>query len=144
MAVGYLVVRSPIAATVLVLAVGAVIFFALDREHLAIAGVMVLPWLVVFGSFMPPLVKTFVTGGVVVLLLIAVGSLELGQHRVVAIAGTVMFLLPVTLSLISNHGPGAFPFAAKLAIFPVMVLVATSPRGREILGRGSTVILASA
>src|SRR4051794_15410895 len=141
--IGYLVVRAPIAAAVLVLGLCAAIVFAIDRERVAIAGLMVLPWLVVFGSFMPPLVKTLATGGVVALLLLATRSVQLGEQRVLAIAGSVLFLLPIVISLLSDHGPGAVAVAAKLAIFPVMVMAAINPRGRELLGRGSTAVLGS-
>jgi len=121
-AVGAGVVYNPLIAV----AAAAVVFGALTVDRLgrvAVATVMVasLPWLVVFGNVLPPLLKTFAAAAAAgAFFVTARPDLSRSGAGLVFKVGLVLFFAPVGLSLLRNGGGAQLTEAAKYIVFPTM------------------------
>jgi len=93
-----------------------------------------LPWLVVAGTRLPPLTKTFAAAAVTVLVILVVLPRGDGSKRSFFLRlGIVCFYGPVLLSLAREGYSDQFIQAAKYALFPAMVLAVTEVTNHQSL-----------
>jgi O-Antigen ligase len=100
-----------------------------------------LPWMLVFDAFIPPLTRTFVTAAAAAGVLAL--SVPLQYRRVLGPVCAAIFA-----AVILAHAAGAtevdqFTKLAKFLIFPVVAAAVLSKRGQEVLPQVRNVVVAS-
>jgi hypothetical protein len=99
------------------------------------------PWLLVFDAFIPPLTRTFVVGAAAVGVLAL--SVPLRYTRVLGPVSAAVFA-----AVIIAHAAGAtdleqFQKLAKFLIFPILAAAVLSKRGQEVLPQVRNIVVAS-
>jgi hypothetical protein len=141
-AVGGLVARSPVvgislAAALAIVAVATRVSLLGATQFL----LALLPWMLVFDSFMPPLSRTLVTaaaaGGVLAL------SLPLRYRRMLGPISAAVFATVILVWASLATDPDQLTQLAKVLIFPVLVAAVLSKRGQAVLPQVRNVVVAS-
>lgn len=129
---GYAVSReSPIALVMVGVFLAAVIFALAGLARFTAMVLATLPWLVMLDTLIPKLTLTFVSASGALLLLL----LTRPRYRPSSLAwiGTSLFAVILSIGVIESEAGEQFIEAAKYTVLPAMVLVASSPAGRERL-----------
>ena len=128
----YLATVDPAGALIAILAVlllcGAVYGGLLFVTRVAVA---VLPWMLVFDSLLPPLLRTFTAAAAALLLIALVWPVTI-ENGVFSV-GLGLFVGALLLNIGRAHTGVQFIQAAKYAIFPVMACVVMSRQARTQL-----------
>jgi hypothetical protein len=140
--VGAVGARWPVAG--LALAAALAIFAVATRiSLLGIVKVLLalVPWLLVFDAFIPPLTRTFVVGAAAIGVLAL--SVPLRYSRILGPVSAAVFA-----GVILAHAAGAtdleqFQKLAKFMIFPILAAAVLSKRGQEVLPQVRNVVVAS-
>lgn len=132
------VLAAGIAGAAAVLAVAA--FF--DLFGLAVLLTGVLPWLIVLSNVLPRLTLTLVAGATVVVLLALTKPRDDGSKEGLLLRlGMLLFVSPILLSLARDGLSVGANQAVKFIVFPLMVLIVSEGRNRDVLARLRTVAL---
>jgi O-antigen ligase len=142
LAIGYAVPRSPALAAALVgtIVVGVSVGSG-GRLRFAQIALGALPWLIVTGDLLPPLVKTFASAAAAISLLLLVGGIRV-EGRMLYV-GALLFLGCVLVGTLLAVSGAQLIQAAKYMIFPAMAIAVTNRHAREILPRLRTAVLGS-
>jgi len=142
LAVGGLVARAPVLAGLPVAGLAALVAIVrFGRIGLVVPPLMLLPWMVVFDDFIPPLLRTFTTAAAAAALLIAVSPLRF-HTRLVPIGATV-FLAVIAVHVLAAETGEQLVQAAKYVILPAVALAAGSVGAADVLPRLKTPLLGS-
>jgi hypothetical protein len=140
--VGGLVTRWPVVG--ISLAAALALFAAATRISLVGAVqflLAMLPWLLVFDAFIPPLTRTFVTAAAAAGVLAL--SVPLTYRRVLGPVSAAVFAAIILAHAAGATDAEAFTKLAKFLIFPILAAAVLSKRGQEVLPQVRNVVVAS-
>ena len=143
MTFGYGISRDPVLVwTILAMFLGVLLLVLAGAEWFTTLTLAALPWLVVFSDVAPPLTLTLASA-FAVLLLVARTPL---RPDIISIPwiGVFLFILLLLAHVAESTASGQFIEAAKLVLFPAMVLVVSSQTARDRLVAMRPILLGSA
>jgi hypothetical protein len=140
--VGGLVTRWPIAgislAAALALLAAATRISLLGAVQFLLA---LVPWLLVFDAFIPPLTRTFVVGAAAVGVLAL--SVPLRYAKVLGPVSAAVFAAVLLAHAAGSTDVEQFQKLAKFMIFPTLAAAVLSKRGQEVLPQVRNIVVAS-
>jgi O-antigen ligase len=141
-AAGALVARSPVVGIALAAAL-AIVGIATRVSLLGATQFLLalLPWMLVFDAFMPPLSRTFVTAAAAAGVLAL--SLPLRYRSMLGPISAAVFAAVILVWASLATDPDQLTKLAKVLILPVVVAAVLSERGQAILPRVRNVVVAS-
>ncbi len=140
--VGGLVTRWPLVG--ISLAAALALFAAATRISLLGAVqflLALLPWMLVFDAFIPPLTRTFVTAAAAAGVLCL--SVPLRYRKVLGPASAAVLAATILAHAAGATDVEAFTKLAKFMIFPILAAAVLSKRGQEVLPQVRNVVVAS-
>ncbi len=139
---GALVAKAPLAGVGLVaLVCAAAVAIRLTRLGIVELSLAALPWLVIFDSLMPSLLKTFVAAVAAASMLWL--AVPLHYRRLLGPVTAVLFIVVLVAHVVFATESNQFTQFAKFLIFPAICLAVLSERGQEQLPKARNFILAS-
>jgi O-Antigen ligase len=139
---GAVVSRWPLAGISLVSLVAAAALAMRATWLRVVQGLLaLLPWLLVFDAFTPPLMRTFVTAAAAVALIIL--ALPMRYRSILGPVSAAVFAAVILGHAVVSTHADQFTQLTKYLIFPAVAAVVLSERGQAILPRVRNVVVVS-
>ena len=118
------------------------VYLVYDENGLRISGALILPWLLVMNALIPPVSRTIFTAIVVALWLLSARPFRIRSAALWL--GLMLSAAMIAISIVELQSASQLISALKFALFPAVVLAASSPANRRRIRSFAPILTRSA